>query len=99
VLPAKGVPSCYAKMPISMGDVPYVDEWAATLNTAVEKAAAETGSRFIDMGPSSLGHDLCQPIGRRWIEPFVAPINAAPVHPNAFGEAAMAAQTLIQLFH
>lgn len=98
-LPAVGRLSCYASMPISMGDVPYVDEWAATLNTAVEKAAAETGSRFIDMGPSSVGHDACQPIGRRWIEPFNGPINAAPVHPNILGEAAMAAQTLLQLGH
>lgn len=96
-LPAVGVPSCYPAMPISMGDVPYVDDWAQTLDTAVEKAAAETGTRFIDMGPSSVGHDACQPFWRRWIEPFNGPINAAPVHPNAVGEAAMAAQTLFQL--
>lgn len=98
-LPAVGVPSCYPSMPISMGDVPYVDDWAQTLNTAVEKAAADTGTRFIDMGPSSVGHDACQPFWRRWVEPFNGPINAAPVHPNAFGEAAMAAQTLYQLRH
>ena len=96
-LPAVGVPSCYPAMPISMGDVPYVNDWAATLDTVVEKAAAETGTRFIDMGPSSVGHDACQPPWRRWIEPLNGPINAAPVHPNAVGEAAMAAQTLRQL--
>lgn len=98
-LPATGELSCYPSMPIAMGDVPYVNEWADTLNTAIEKAAAETGSRFIDMGPSSVGHDACQPPWRRWIEPFTAPINADPVHPNALGEAAMAAETLFQLRH
>jgi lysophospholipase L1-like esterase len=97
-LPAVGVPACYPSMPIAMGDVPYVNEWATALNEAVEKAAAETGTRFVDMGPSSVGHDACQPVGTRWIEPLVGAINAAPVHPNAAGEDAMAAQTLRQLY-
>jgi lysophospholipase L1-like esterase len=96
-LPDTGVPACYPSMPISMGDVPYVNEWALTLNAAVEKAAAETGSRFIDMSISSAGHDACQPVDQRWIEPLNGPVNAAPVHPNATGEAAMAEQTLAQL--
>jgi lysophospholipase L1-like esterase len=97
VLPDTGVPACYPSMPIAMGDVPYVNEWALALNTAVVKAAAETGSRYIDMSTSSLGHDACQLPGTRWIEPLSTPINAAPVHPNAKGEAAMARQTLAQL--
>lgn len=96
-LPDTGVPACYRSMPISMGDVPYVVDWAETLNSAVEKAAVETGSRFIDMSTASLGHDACQPIGTRWIEPLNGPVNAAAVHPNAAGEAAMAEQTLAQL--
>ena len=96
-LPDTGVPSCYPAMPISMGDVPYVVDFQQTLNSAVEKAAVETGTRFIDMSTSSLGHDACQPVGRRWIEPLNGPINAFPVHPNAIGEAAMAWQTLAQL--
>jgi lysophospholipase L1-like esterase len=97
VLPDTGVLACYPSMPIAMGDVPYVVDWAETLNSAVEKAAVETGSRFIDMSTSSLGHDACQLPGTRWIEPLSNPINAFPVHPNATGEAAMAEQTLAQL--
>ena len=99
VLPDRGVPACYPSMPISMGDVPYVVDWADALNSAVEKAAVETGSRFIDMSRSSAGHDACRPAGRRWIEPLNGPVNAAAVHPNTAGEAAMARQTLVQLFH
>ena len=53
VLPDTGVLACYPSMPIAMGDVPYVVDWAETLNSAVEKAAVETGSRFIDMSASS----------------------------------------------
>jgi lysophospholipase L1-like esterase len=97
VLPDAGVPACYPSMPISMGDVPYVVDWAETLNSAVEKAAVGTGTRFIDMSDSSLGHDACQLPGTRWIEPLVGFINAFPVHPNVTGEAAMAEQTLAQL--
>ena len=97
VMPHTGVPACYPAMPISMGDVRYVTHWEEALNSAVEKAAVETGVRYIDMWPSSADRDVCQPPSRRWIEPLNGPINADPVHPNTTGVAAMAAQTLNQL--
>ncbi|MEO7234480.1 MAG: hypothetical protein ABIW80_03810 [Lapillicoccus sp.] len=84
-------------MPISMGDVPWLHHQQDVLNDAVRRAASVTGARFIDMSASSTGHDACQPVGTRWIEPAVAPVNAYPVHPNATGEAAMATQTIRQL--
>jgi lysophospholipase L1-like esterase len=99
ILPATGQLSCYSVMPISMGDVPWLKHQQDVLNGVVRQAALETGARFIDMAPSSAGHDACEPVGQRWIEPAVNPINAYPVHPNAQGEAAMAAQTLAQLGH
>ena len=40
----------------------------------------------------SEGHDACQPIGVRWVEPVLAGTNPVIVHPNALGEQAMAAQ-------
>lgn len=97
ILPDTGELSCYPSMPIAMGDVPWLDHEEDVLNAVVRRAAARTGARFVDMSASSVGHDACEPIGRRWIEPAVAPINAYPVHPNATGEAAMATQTLLQL--
>lgn len=97
ILPSVGNPACLASMPIAMGDVPYLDNLEATLNSVARKAAQQTGARFIDMAPSSAGHDACQAPGTRWIEPLVNPVNADPVHPNATGEAAMADQTLAQL--
>lgn len=99
ILPAVGSPACYPLMPISMGDVPYLHHEQQLLNGVVRAAALVTGARFIDMAPASQGHDACQPVGQRWIEPAVGPINAYPVHPNAAGEAAMARQTLAQLGH
>ena len=97
ILPATGKLSCYQSMPIAMGDVPWLAHEQDVLNDTVRRAALATGARFIDMAPSSEGHDACQPVGTRWIEPAIGPVNAFPVHPNAVGEAAMAQQTLEQL--
>ncbi|MBO1765477.1 SGNH/GDSL hydrolase family protein [Allobranchiibius sp. GilTou38] len=97
ILPATGSLACYPAMPISLGDVPWLHHEENVLNSVVRRAALKTGSRFIDMAPSSTGHDACQPESKRWIEPAVGPVNAFPVHPNAVGEAAMARQTLLQL--
>lgn len=99
ILPAVGSLSCYPSMPIAMGDVPWLDHQQDVLNATISRAARLTGTRFVDMSASSAGHDACQPVGQRWIEPAVGPINAYPVHPNASGEAAMATQTLRQLGH
>ncbi len=97
ILPAAGQLSCYPAIPISMGDVPWLNHEQDVLNGVIRKAALKTGARFVDMAPSSVGRDACQPAGRRWIEPAVGPINAFPLHPNATGQAAMARQTLRQI--
>jgi lysophospholipase L1-like esterase len=97
VMPDIGDPACYPAMPISMGDVPYVNDWARALNDTIEKAASETGAHYIDMWPASADRDACQPASRRWIEPLNGAINADSVHPNSAGQAAMAAVTLNQL--
>ena len=99
ILPDTGVPTCYPSMPISMGDVPWLVHQELVLNDAVRRAAAATGARYIDTFAASAGHDACQSVGTRWMEPAVAPVNAFPVHPNATGEAAMAQDTLAQLGH
>ena len=99
ILPSTGELSCYPSMPISMGDVPWLDHQQDVLNGVIRKAALRTGAQFVDMSRISVGHDACEPVGQRWIEPAVGPINAFPMHPNATGEAAMARQTLRVLDH
>ena len=95
VMPPSG--GCYPIMPVAVGDVPYVRDIQATLNDAVRRAAAATGTTYVDFSAVSEGHDACQPIGVRWIEPAVAGTNPVIVHPNALGEAQMAAQTMATL--
>jgi hypothetical protein len=95
IMPASG--GCFTKMPIAQGDVPYVRGIQATLNDAVRRAAAATGSTYVDFSAVSNGHDACQPLGVRWIEPVLQGTNPVIVHPNALGESEMAARTMTVL--
>jgi hypothetical protein len=88
---------CFDKMTVAEGDVPYLRSEEATLNDAVKRAAAMTGAKYVDMSTVSEGHDACQPIGTRWIEPVLQGTNPVIVHPNALGESEMAAQTMATL--
>lgn len=92
ILPATG--GCFDKMPVAKGDVPYLRSLQTTLNDAVRRAAGATGATYVDMNAVSDGHDACQPLGTRWIEPVLQTTNPVVVHPNALGEAKMAAQAI-----
>lgn len=92
ILPATG--GCFPQMPVATGDVPYLRDEQATLNDAVRRAAAATGATYVDMSKVSNGHDACQAVGVRWIEPVLFGTNPVIVHPNPLGESQMAAQTL-----
>ena len=94
-MPATG--GCFDKMPVAQGDVPYVRGIQATLNDAVRRAAAATGATYVNFNTVSNGHDACQPIGVRWIEPVLQGTNPVVVHPNALGESQMAAQAITVL--
>jgi lysophospholipase L1-like esterase len=97
ILPKTG--GCFDRMPVAEGDVPYLRGIQATLNDAVQRAAKATGVRYVDMSKVSEGHDACQPLGVRWIEPVLQTTNPVVVHPNALGEQAMAdqARTVLRL--
>jgi hypothetical protein len=92
IMPVSG--GCFDKMPVAAGDVPYVRGIQATLNDAVRRAAAATGATYVNLNGASNGHDACQPIGVRWVEPVLQGTNPVIVHPNALGESEMAARTI-----
>lgn len=92
IMPTTG--GCFDRMPIAEGDVPYLRGIQATLNDAVRRAAAATGATYVNMNKISDGHDACQPLGLRWVEPVLQGTNAVIVHPNALGESRMAAQAM-----
>jgi hypothetical protein len=92
ILPATG--GCFGKMPVARGDVPYLRSLQTTLNNAVRRAAKETRSVYVNLNRVSEGHDACQPIGVRWVEPVLGTTNPVVVHPNARGERMMAQRTI-----
>jgi lysophospholipase L1-like esterase len=92
ILPASG--GCFDKMPVATGDVPYLRSLQTTLNDAIRRAAEATGATYVDFSAASTGHDACQRLGVRWIEPVLQTTNLVVVHPNALGEANMAAQAI-----
>jgi len=97
IMPAAADGSCFVKMPIASGDVPYLRALQAHLNAVIQRAARETGAGFVDFSKTSDGHDACASSGSRWIEPLLFGTNVVPVHPNARGERAMAEQTMTAL--
>lgn len=85
---------CFDRMPVAEGDVPYLRSLQRTLNDAVRRAAAATGSTYVNLNRVSDGHDACQPLGTRWVEPVLQGTNPVIVHPNALGEQRMARRTM-----
>jgi hypothetical protein len=90
IMPESG--GCFDQMPIAEGDVPYLRGIQATLNDAVRRAAA--GATYVSLNKVSDGHDACQPLGVRWVEPVLQGTNAVIVHPNALGESQMSGQAM-----
>ena len=85
---------CFDKMPIARGDVPYLRHIQWELNDAVRRAAGKTGVTYVNLNKVSDGHDACQPLGTRWVEPVTQGTNPVIVHPNALGERRMAVRTM-----
>ncbi|MFI2376170.1 SGNH/GDSL hydrolase family protein [Streptomyces sp. NPDC018964] len=94
ITPAEADPSCFVKLPIAAGDVPYVRGIQTRLNAVVERASEESGATYVDFSRVSEGHDACEPGGTRWIEPLLFGGSLVPVHPNALGERRMAEHTM-----
>jgi lysophospholipase L1-like esterase len=96
ILPASGS-GCWPLVPIAYGDVPYLRGIEIQLNQMLAKQAAANGATFVDTYSSSVGHDVCELPGTKWVEGLVPTAPAAPFHPNASGEKGMAKAVLAVL--
>ncbi|MFI0899246.1 SGNH/GDSL hydrolase family protein [Streptomyces sp. NPDC020983] len=90
LLPDQG-PGCFPAVPFAAGDVPYLRSTEKELNTMLRAEALLGGASYTDTYGPTVGHDMCQAPADRWIEPLTPAPPAAPAHPNAAGEQAMAA--------
>ncbi|SFF81843.1 GDSL-like Lipase/Acylhydrolase family protein [Actinacidiphila alni] len=91
LFPEDGVGCTSAAVPIAAGDFGYLRDTEKRLNAMLAGQARAAGVRYVDTYTPTIGHDMCRPAGERWIEPLVPTPPAAPAHPNALGEHAMAA--------
>jgi lysophospholipase L1-like esterase len=81
---------CWPLVPLAYGDVSYLRQTEKELNGMLAAEASAYGAAYVDTYTPTIGHDVCQAPGRKWIEGLVPASAAAPFHPNALGEAAMA---------
>ena len=95
LLPESG--SCFPQMPYTASDVRYLRDTNKRLNAMLAGQALLHGAIFVDTYTPTIGHDACKSVTTRWIEPLVPGNAAAPVHPNAKGEAAMATATIAKI--
>lgn len=55
-------------------------------NRNLRAEALRNGAIFVNTFRPSEGHNACEPVGTRWIEPLFGSLTGVPVHPNALGE-------------
>lgn len=92
-LPTNGS-SCWPLVPISAGDITYINSLETSLNTVLRNTANANGARYVDTFTSSIGHDACKSSGTAWVNGIVPTSAAFPLHPNQAGETNMANQVL-----
>jgi GDSL-like lipase/acylhydrolase family protein len=90
ILPESGR-GCWPQVPLAYADVPYLRAKQKALNAMLQAAAAGNAATYVDDYTASIGKDACRSSGVRWVEPLVPGNAAAPFHPNARGEAGVAA--------
>jgi hypothetical protein len=85
ITPAHGY--CPEAMPWTTGDMRWFRNNVQLAGEAMmRREAHKQHATFVATFPASIGHDVCQPPGVRWIEPLIGSLTGVPVHPNALGE-------------
>jgi lysophospholipase L1-like esterase len=85
---------CWPAVPITDGDITYLRAFEVSLNDMLTLVARAAGATFVDTYAPTVGHDFCQPESVRDVEGLVPGSLTLPFHPNARGQAAIAAAVL-----
>ena len=88
---------CWPAVPITNGDLGYLRGIELQLNAALAADAKAAGDTYVDTYDPTSGHDFCQPESSRDVEGLLPGSWAYPFHPNARGQAAIAAAVLTLL--
>jgi hypothetical protein len=90
ILPQSG--NCYPRVPLTSGDVSYLNGVEKDLNSMLSSEAAANGASYVDTYTPSIGHDACKSSSTRWVEPVLPESDAFSVHPNEKGMEADASE-------
>jgi lysophospholipase L1-like esterase len=93
LLPSGGN-TCADTLDITSADLVFLNREELRLNAMLQANAKAAGAVYVDTYTPSRGHDACTEPDIRWIEPLDPASPAAPLHPNARGEQAMASVVL-----
>jgi lysophospholipase L1-like esterase len=88
---------CWPVVPITDGDISYLRGIETRLNAMLADAASAAGATFVNTYTPTIGHDFCQSSQVKDVEGLIPTSLAAPFHPNARGQAAIAALVLAAL--
>ncbi|MFB4300794.1 SGNH/GDSL hydrolase family protein [Actinomadura sp. NTSP31] len=81
---------CWPVQPVLSTDANFLQGSVNAMNAVIKRQTVAHGDTYIDLVTPSAGHDSCQSASQRWLEGYVPVHAAAPLHPNASGEAAYA---------
>jgi hypothetical protein len=90
ILPQSG--NCWPTVPLTTGDVAYLNGVEKELDAMLDSEAAANGDTFVNTYTPSIGHDACQSLSVRYIEPVIPESDAFSVHPNERGMEADASE-------
>jgi hypothetical protein len=79
---------CPTALPWTTGDLNWFRSIEQQGNALKKAGARANHDIFVDTFTPSIGHNLCEPVGKRWIEPLINPLTGVPVHPNVLGQVA-----------
>jgi hypothetical protein len=90
ILPQSG--NCWPTVPLTTGDVSYLNGVEKELNAMLANEAAANGATYVDTYTPSIGHDACKSLSVRYVEPVIPESDAFSVHANERGMEADASE-------
>jgi len=80
---------CPTAIPWTTGDLKWFNiDVQRRGNANIRREAIANGDTYVDTFTLSMGHNACEEVGVRWIEPLFGSLTGVAVHPNAKGQEA-----------
>jgi lysophospholipase L1-like esterase len=83
---------CWPAVPVSIGDVPYLDGVEQKLNGMLASEADSNGATYVDAYAGDTAHTACATASQQWVVGILLDQPAAPDHPTTAGMSTVAAR-------